>query len=159
MVDDSEIPELGALGALIANFPCDVYGELEVLDGLSVVSKAFIDASEIPNRICLSLAVLELSKQRQRLVEALLGLCIIRLSPLNLPQLNQPLPLQNRQRPLFIFFLLLIRVRRGLGLPATRSAVIVRARLAQEGLGLGDGFGELAVLVGAELVGDGLGLL
>jgi hypothetical protein len=32
------------------------------------------------------------------------------------------------------------------GLPVTGSAVVFRASLAEQGLGLGDGFSELAVL-------------
>ena len=112
----------------------------------------------MPNRASLALAVLELSKQRQRLVEALHGLLIVRLLPLNRPQLQQPLPLQNRERPLFVFFLPLIRLKRGLA-PVIGSAGVFRSRLAQEGLGLGDGFGELALRADLQLGGEVFGLL
>ena len=69
------------------------------------------------------------------------------MSPRDFPQLQQPLSLQNRKRPLFVFFL-----------PGICAKCVLRLHPQQPG-GLGDGFSELAVLVSAELGGDGLGLL
>ena len=178
LIDVAEIPEVDALAALVANFSSAVYGLLEVLDGLGIVSEQLIDVSKISNRFGFPGAVLKPPKQRKRFVQALLGLVIIRLLPLNRPQLQQPLPLENLQ--VYLFGLLKgllaghpLRHRdrhqaqqpRGLGLPAiglapaTRSAGVVRVGLAQEGLGLSDGFGELAVLVDAQLGCDVFGLL
>ena len=147
MFDGSGSSEEQTLVALITDIACDLDGFLVVLFCALKVSERLIDRSEIPERPGFSRAMGEVLKQRQRLFQARFGLRIIGLFLLDGPQLQQPLSLQNRHRPLFVVFLPLIRVRCGLGLHPEQPS------------GLSDGFSELAVLVDAELGSNGLGLL
>ena len=84
---------------------------------------------KIKKGLCCPFRVPKAFKDRQCLFKYTFSILKIGLLELDATQLQQPLPLQELKRPLFVFFLLfflpLIRLKRGLG-PVTGSAGVVR---------------------------------